>query len=355
MSQKYHVVGGGPAGLWTAKNIGREATLYEEHEKIGRPEHCTGLVSNRLEEKILKLPGSLKFNTVSGAKFFSNNKELFLSRGRKEATVIDRAGFDLHLSELAESNGAKIVRGKRVDPLSLPKSERVFVCEGIASRTAETLVPRKDKVARIPAVQYVVRSSEKLDTENVELHFLKSDFFAWVVPETAHIAKVGVATEKAPKELLETFLKSRFKSFIITERQGSHVVCGPPLKRAVFGNLVLVGDSAGQTKATTGGGIITGMLCAEIAAKHRDSPERYETEWRRTVGKELLLASKIRRVLNRLSDREYDELLSFAEKNIEPLRKKGDMDFHSGAFYEIFRNPLSWGILAKYMKLFFSA
>lgn len=354
MSRKYHIVGGGPAGLWTARNIGREATLYEEHEKIGRPEHCTGLVSNRLEDKILKLPNSLKFNTVSGAKFFSKNKELFLSRGRKEATVIDRAGFDLHLSELAESAGAKIIRGKRVDPLSLPKPERVFVCEGIASRTAETLVPKEDKVAKIPAVQYVVRSSEKLDTENVELHFLKSDFFAWVVPENEHIAKVGVATEKAPKELLETFLKSRFKSFIITERQGSHVVCGPPLKKAVFGNLVLVGDSAGQTKATTGGGIITGMLCAEIAAKHRDSPELYETEWRKTVGKELVLASKIRKVLNRLSEKEYDELLAFAERNIEPLRKKGDMDFHSGAFYEIFRNPWNWGALAKYAGLFLS-
>src|SRR6266404_9078159 len=42
------VVGGGPAGLLTARRCaeaGLDVTVLEEHEHIGEPVHCTGIIS----------------------------------------------------------------------------------------------------------------------------------------------------------------------------------------------------------------------------------------------------------------------------------------------------------------------
>ncbi|MFH0961400.1 MAG: NAD(P)/FAD-dependent oxidoreductase [archaeon] len=347
----YHVVGGGPVGLWVAGKLGREAVLHEEHAEIGRPEHCTGLVSNRLET-IVRVPEELKLNRVAGAKFFSRNGSFTLTRGRTEANVIDRAGFDKYLSELAESAGAEILKGRNANPFRFPRNRTVFVAEGVSSRTTRAL---GGKMETLPAVQYVIRTRERLDSGFVELHFLRSEFFAWVVPESGHLAKVGVAAGEKPKELLDLFLKRRFfgSGFRTICRQGSHVVVGGPVKKTVHGNLVLVGDCAGQVKATTGGGIVTGLICAGIAAENAGNPLKYECEWRRKVGGELEAARLVRKVLSRLSAEEYDGLIGFAKRNSSALRRSGDMDFHSKTLLEIFSKPLNWGFLLKYLgKLF---
>lgn len=65
-------------------------------------------------------------------------------------------------------------------------------------------------------------------------------------------------------------------------------------RRTVIGNVMLVGDAAGQTKATTGGGIIFGMSCANVAVEsisrniERGTPlTYYESAWRRRYGLDL--------------------------------------------------------------------
>ncbi len=343
-----HVIGGGSAGLWAAKHLGDSCVVYEEHSRIGRPEHCTGLVSGRIDE-VLHVPDSLKFNKVKGARFFSRNESFELERGRTEATVIDRAGFDQHLADLAVSAGARIEFNRGADAFSFPRSKRVIVADGATSRTLPKLGL---KLGTLPAVQYLVRTSETLDTDFVELHFLRSDFFAWIVPEDRQLAKIGVATSKLPKDLLEAFMKKRLKGFVIKERQGSHVVTGGPFRRCVFGNKILVGDAAGQVKATTGGGIITGMMCAEIAAKSVENPAEYDGLWRRKIGRELATSVAVRRVLSRLSEADYDRLMRFSRENLDELKSHGDMDFHTKAVVKIFSKPRNWAMLAKYLLLY---
>jgi digeranylgeranylglycerophospholipid reductase len=346
----HRVIGGGPVGLWAAKQLGDSCIVYEEHPRIGRPEHCTGLLSNRIEG-ILAIPEELKLNKVTGARFFSKNEEFELTRGKVEATVIDRAGFDSHIERLAIDAGAKIELNTSADAFSFPASEKVIVADGVANRTLPKLGL---KLGTLPAVQYIVKTSEPFDTDFVELHFLRSDFFAWVVPEEKNVAKIGLATADHPKELLETFLKNRLKGFVIKEKQGSHVVVGGPLHTCALGNKLLVGDAAGQVKATTGGGIITGMICAEIAAKNVETPEEYDRAWRRKIGKELATAKVIRRVLSRFSEKDYDNLMKFARENLDDLKSHGDMDFHTKAVTEIFKKPRNWPVLAKWVSLYFS-
>ena len=41
------IVGGGPAGLFAARELARRGfsvVLFEEHERVGDPVHCTGVL-----------------------------------------------------------------------------------------------------------------------------------------------------------------------------------------------------------------------------------------------------------------------------------------------------------------------
>ena len=68
------IVGAGPTGLQTAiriKELGFEVSVLEEHESIGIPEHCTGLISKKgVEDLGIHLGDSLQ-NSIKGAKLFS--------------------------------------------------------------------------------------------------------------------------------------------------------------------------------------------------------------------------------------------------------------------------------------------
>ena len=85
------------------------------------------------------------------------------------------------------------------------------------------------------------------------------------------------------------------------------------LRKTCGERILVVGDAAGQVKPTSGGGIYYGMLCADIAANtlntalHRDdlsvkNLSRYDREWRRKLGREIMIGYWARKLFERLSD-----------------------------------------------------
>ena len=91
---------------------------------------------------------------------------------------------------------------------------------------------------------------------------------------------------------------------------------------------MLVGDAAGQVKATSGGGVVFGGLCAKIAGQHFSNPFRYDVEWRMRYGPDLGLHRMVRNYLNWKSD---SQLKVFGERLRrmrfdEYLSKNGSMD-----------------------------
>lgn len=329
---KIPIVGAGPGGLAAAIELGKEAVVHEEHRVIGEPVQCTGLVSTRIDS-LLKLPSNLIINKVKGAKLVSaSGKEFVLSRGRIEAYVLDRAGLDRHLATVAESRGATIKLRSRVDAVKLSKA---IVGDGPLSETRRQLAP--GRFDYLPALQYVVEAD--FDPDMVELHFLFKDFFLWVVPEDKRHARVGLAAKTGWKEITNKFLKIHYPKHKICCVQGGIVVTNGPIPKTALGGRLLVGDAAGQVKATTGGGIITSIICGRLAAKNIHEPAAYEREWRKAAGAELTMAKRLRDFLSWLPLKTYDDIFTIASRNQDLIEKHGDMDFHSKLVVELLKRP----------------
>ena len=107
--------------------------------------------------------------------------------------------------------------------------------------------------------------------------------------------------------------------------------------------VLLVGDAAAQVKPLSGGGIYTGMRCAEIAAEVAHAAlltgdlsarflSRYDEAWRAELGAEFERALYLRRLFLRLSDTDLDAVVDSLDRAElkGTIVAFGDIDFPSG-------------------------
>ncbi|MDW8034504.1 MAG: NAD(P)/FAD-dependent oxidoreductase [Nitrososphaerota archaeon] len=360
------IIGAGPSGLISAREAslrGVEVIVLEEHGEVGLPCHCAGLLSIRgLGEIKVPANGPYLLNRIRGARFYSPSKLSFLIE-RKEhvACVINRHVFDQFLAEQASKNGAIIKLSSRVrsvkrrgdqwilDVGGEVAAKMLIDAEGAASRILRIIGLKTLSMSRLLSGLQVDLEGVNLESDYVEVHFSSSlapGFFAWVIPLSEKSARVGLACRGTDvRARLFKFIRKRFgdssenKARILKSYSGPVITQGP-IERTYGEALLVVGDSAGQVKPISGGGVIFGGICASIAGevaskaiveKNTDKNllKTYEERWKEKIGKDLRTALFIRNVLNRLSDRDLDKIFSIIiEREIHKEMSEGEMDFH---------------------------
>ncbi len=133
-----------------------------------------------------------------------------------------------------------------------------------------------------------------------------------------------------------------------------------PLQRTFAGRALVVGDAAGQNKPTTGGGIYYGLLCAQAAARTAaaafekgdfsvETMGRYEEEWRHQLGREIKVGSFFRRLAERLTDKEIDDLFRVVQSDgiLSAVTGKARFDWHRDVIYFALRHPALGRIFLK--------
>ena len=115
------VMGGGPCGSVAAKEAvshNLKTLLIDKKKHIGRPIHCTGLISKRTVET-LKISQNSILNEIKGAHIYSpNNKRITIDAQDIKAYVVDREAFDKELLLKAKEKGVEVwmeTKGLRVD------------------------------------------------------------------------------------------------------------------------------------------------------------------------------------------------------------------------------------------------
>ncbi|MHA1229826.1 MAG: geranylgeranyl reductase family protein [Candidatus Helarchaeota archaeon] len=383
MSKNIHdiiIIGAGPAGCIAANEIRKldkniDVLLIEEHNTIGEPVQCAGLISiegfNRLG---LIVPKKSILNTVYGALFHSLRDNSFYIRANKRmAYVIDRRVFDRYLAKLALKNGAELKLGWKVHQVELSTKDKNGIAklnikkgdqtEKIYSKIIIDAEGVKGNIARqcgfkrprkiLPAIQLEFNNIKIDDPELVEMFFgrrLSPGFFSYIIPTSENSARIAVASNIGNVyQFLSYFLKkytpikNRLKNASIVEILGGSIITGGPIKKTHKNNILLVGDVAGHVKATTGGGVIMGGLCSKIAAKiaveailnddfTSKTLKKYDMNWKKYYGKEFYVMNMIRSIINLVPDQLIDILFkTINESSItQIIEEYGDMDFQSG-------------------------
>jgi len=369
------VIGAGPAGLITARDAARRGVniaVLEEHEEIGVPCHCAGLLSLKGLREI-QVPPDESFiqNRVNGAHFFSPSGLSFtIERDEHVALVVNRALLDRFLAKQAAQAGAHLMLNSKVESIERVgggillsgnfgtiKADVAVDAEAVASHfTREMGLQPLMMEDLLPALQYDLKGVD-IDPRYVEVHVGRSiapSFFAWVIPLNESSVRIGLACKgDNPREKLEQFMKKRFNDRVNLTRvhvRSGLIVTSGPISRTFCDNFLAVGDVAGQVKPTTGGGVIWGGICAMIAGTVAAEAvetgnytqgflRRYEISWRKKLEKDMMVALVARRIANRLSDETIEKIFKIIiESNLQKeLSLEGNMDFQARTILQIAR------------------
>jgi digeranylgeranylglycerophospholipid reductase len=192
-------------------------------------------------------------------------------------------------------------------------------------------------------------------TESTEVHLNKAfspEAFAWVVPLQNGYTRVGVMRARKARGALEHVLDQ-----MVPQWRGQPAIqlaakpiAQTPLRRSYADRVLVIGEAAGQVKATTGGGIYYGLLAAQLAADTIHTAfatsdfsaaglQSYERAWRALLADELRLGLWFRKLYGWLGDRQIDSLLQAVAHNglKDVIRHQAHFDWHRELIAELGR------------------
>lgn len=342
------IVGAGVIGLSLARDLameGMSVTVYDSKRHVSEgANRASGVLSlSGLERTGLPYRGAV-VNSLSGVTMHAGNETLSVSSKETQALVIDREKLVEACMKEAWSAGAEIVLGGRMDRQEvkdLAKGRILVGADGAVSTVASAFKfpPIKEHILTYKASYSGAKVS---DPVRVDVFFTghAHRFFAWNIPYSSSELETGIGVSG----FVRRNSAAAFKAF--EERnsvlEGARMEsCGAsmiPLGHrsvTVKRNVALVGDAAGQVKATTGGGLIFGVSCARVLAdsiiehaQNGTSIASYEKEWRRRYAMDLRLHSVLHDYYSGLNVKRLETLFRLARAlGIEGfLSRYGDMD-----------------------------
>jgi len=366
MKTEAAIIGAGPAGLITARELARSginATVFEEHIKVGEPNHCAGILSIEGLKRLGIKPHTdfIQQEIVGGTLYSPSGTGIRIKSNRPRAYIVNRGAFDRHLSEAASDDGAELRTGCRIENLQnheeIVKAGLVIDAEGVKGIVAGGMgFPKPSGI--ISGINVEVSSIE-LEEGMVEVWFgdkFSPGFFIWVTPSGDGTARCGLGCNTGdPWVNLKKFLDKRFKTYEAGPPARWPILTEGPIDKTYGEKILLVGDVAGQVKPTTGGGVIMGGICALESAKtaikalesgntSAEYLKNYDDSWRAKLGKEFTTMLQARRIANRISDARMNRLFDATKKagleeTAEKLINEGDMDMQSKIIRKALTTP----------------
>jgi geranylgeranyl reductase family protein len=364
------VVGGGPAGSYCAKELatqGFNTLLLEEHDTVATKVLCTGIIGiNAFEE--FPLPAHTVVGALGQMKAISRyGTELPYTPSQPIAYVVDKGAFNAALAAQASAAGALLFTSTRVHDLvidaagvhvyALVRGEQplwvqarlvVLAC-GVQYRLAKTL----GLGAPAEFLQGAQTDVPRTLTQCTEVHLNKlfsREAFAWLVPLRNGHTRVGVMCARNARRALTRFLDS--VAPLWRQWEDIHIASKPiaqtPLPRSYGERVLVVGEAAGQVKATTGGGIYYGLLAARLAAEtigrafstgcySATTLQSYERAWRALLADELALGLSFRKLYGWISDRQMDGILHYIARDglKDLIRRQANFDWHRNLIVDL--------------------
>ncbi len=377
------VVGAGPAGSRTARNLARaglSVRLLEEHRRVGVPSHCSGLISPRTLREA-EIGEDAIIHRITGAFVHTaNGGEVALGGEKTRAVAIDRVRWDETLCEQAQAAGADLVRARLVNVSRENGHVRLHTqTDGReASFAARVVVGADGAHSRVARSLGMAGPGEKVYCLGIEgrLKMPREDFvhvfvgsglapgwFGWIIPTGDGGVRAGIGSHNGDKPIacyrrLTQLFPSLFDGIEPCRLYGGTI----PLDfapKSYADHVLLVGDAAGQVKPFSGGGIYTGLVAARHASTavlhafeagdfSAQGLAPYERGWKREIGRELLRSLRIRHFGLALSDGEVERVIrALRGDGLQQLASRhGDIDYPSRVLLRLARSLPALGLLA---------
>ena len=368
------IIGAGPAGLTTARVLasrGHDVVVLEEHDQIGVPVHCTGVLGLDAFAEF-DLPAHAILSTAHVATFIAaDGSSVSVDAERAKAAVVDRAAFDQALADASRAAGAELRPGTRVRTIEIGTGGVTVTADRGARVEARGCVLacganyRFNRQLGLGVPRSFVQSAQLEHPfdgpASVEVHLgrgVAPGGFAWAVPfgrEGRPHTRVGLMCESRALAHFREFavrLRARFglSSASWPDPRLKILPLGP-VSRTYAERLLAVGDAAGLVKPTTGGGIYYSLITGQIAADTLDEAlraddlrearlRRYETEWRSRLGAEIRIGLAFRTLASRMNDRAIDAVIELARIDglVPLLRQTADFNWHRQSALALLRH-----------------
>ncbi|DAC44223.1 MAG TPA: geranylgeranyl reductase family protein [Candidatus Poseidoniales archaeon] len=284
------IVGAGPTGGRAATHLaslGHSVLMLEEHNEIGRPFQCAGLVTPKAMHEVELYDSVLQ--EIDGARIHGPDGTLVPvgTEGKLRTYVVCRKQFDQGVVQQAMQAGATLslnstpVKATATDDgvdleiningeIVSMDARLLIGCDGAHSWTRRNFKmgrPNEMMIGFQTEVQGYEGKNRWLEMYSGSA--IAPGFFAWVIPSGFGSHRIGVwstpdrldgkSVEQCYEDLLNHEMwHNRFENITETARY-----CGPipsgMVKKTVSNRVILLGDAAGMAKPTTGGGIGPGF------------------------------------------------------------------------------------------------
>ncbi len=335
------IVGGGPAGAAasrSASKTGAKTLLIEKHPTIQANKPCGEAVSAKAFETAgIPVRDEFIVNVAYAQVYSPSLKRIDI---KEKGYLINKSRFIQELVIQAVDYGLEVRVREEVKDVLFDKEERlmkvktsqgeykckvIIAADGFASTVAKCLGVN-EKSEPIPTVQYIMVGKGFRDVDAVRFYISNKwapKGYAWIFPKNEKVAEVGVGVRGGPAKLfLDRFVhdfKEELGGAQIIDYRGAPVPIGGMINNDVLDGALIIGDAAGTVMPLTGAGIhssvAAGIIAGEVAAKAAlegnnskdrlmEYRRRYDVYWGDRIKKSL----KAMRVLERLSDQDFDEL-----------------------------------------------
>ncbi len=366
------VVGGGPSGLQTARQLaagGLRVVLLEAKPEIGADIVCSGIIGRDVfgefdlpESAVLRELRSMTLIGPAGRPLIYEHPSSF-------ARIVDRGRFDRNLGRAASAAGAEIRTGVKVlqaavsddsvrlrtrgpdgEPCALQASV-LILATGIQSRLQSEL-GLAAPAHHLSALQWETEAPVDMAPSMYIGREIAPGAFGWAIPTEPGRMKAGLITDQDPQEPFLRLLKHLRPDGPRPDKKDLRLkpIAQGLAPRSAGPRVLVVGEAAGQVKTTTGGGIAFGLIGARVASdvilkafrsgtQGSTAYAEYDRLWRAVLKREIEVGAYARRALAVLDDAHIEKLMDVARRDgvIPLIRAKGDFDWQSGLILDLLR------------------
>ena len=370
------IVGAGPAGNVAALELAKHGVrtgVIDYREKIG-DKLCTGVIGLECARRFPVSPRHVR-QEVSSALIHSPSGRCYrVERSAPQALIVDRVAYVSEVATNAAAHGAqyhignrataveRTRRGIRVRTRRGPKEEcfegrLLLIATGFRSPLTRMVGLCDRRRQDFIFGQQVVVETNGVDGVEVFVGGGEApESIGWIVPTSQSHGLVGTISRQRRPVCLDSLVcklnrEGKIEASVHDfNRWGIPV---RPLATTFATRLMVLGDAAGFTKPTTGGGIyygmMSGLIAAETARKALNSGDlsvrcmrNYEKRWKREFGREMDVGYYARKLFESMSDEQKEELIKVFmsdEVQAEILDAPGfSFDWHSRTILGTIKN-----------------